>query len=134
MQKESKIKEILNVRKWDGGSRGVTFYFTVLMENGDKGGGLGRKSEDGLKVGDMIKYTIDDSKGHVDFKEIRENKYGGGKGYTPPSKANLALGYATELAVANIAKSDKPLEMTSALAKKITGVADEFLTWLKAND
>lgn len=131
MQKESKIKEILSVKPYDG-QHGRTYYFTVEMENGDKGSGLGRKSEDGLKVGDLIKYTVDDSKGYVQFKEVKENRFGG-RGATSQSPAFVALTLATDIVTANIQASGKPLEMNKGLATKTTTMADEFLTWLKAN-
>lgn len=132
MQKESTIKEILGIKPYTGSNGTTTFYFTVEMANGDKGGGIGRKTEDGLKVGDAVKYTIDDSKGYINFKEVKENRFGG-RGTAPQSPASIALTLATNIVTANIQASGKPLEMNAMLAQKTTTMAAEFLTWLKAN-
>lgn len=131
-QKESKIAEILNIREHNG-NHGTTYYFTVRLENGERGGGIARKAKDGLKIGDAIKYTNDVHRGSAEFREVRENRgFGGGYKANPAAiAAAVALKSATEVVVANINASGKPLGMNGELTGKITALADGLYTWLR---
>lgn len=132
--KESKIKQILGVREHNG-QHGKTFYFTAELENGEKGGGISRKAENGLKIGDTLKYTNAVHRGSAEFKEVRENRggFGGGAPRANPAAiaAAVALKSATEIVVANINASGQPLGMNGELTGKITSLADGLYTWLR---
>ena len=127
----SKVKEIKTVKKFDG-DRGTTWYFTVEMENGDKGQ-VAKKTEDGLKAGDALTYTLDKSGRYVKLKELRVNKfarsYGDGK---PSGNAVIALTLAKDVMVANLAAGGKTLAMDSVLCNKMTAFAEQLHEWLKA--
>lgn len=128
-QKESKIKAILGNPREYKGEKNTTWYFTVEMENGDKGQ-IGKNKPDALNVGDTLRYTLEEnSKGYMNLREVREGKFGGGgfRGTAAPSPASIALTVAKDLVVANITASGKPLEMNEALAAKTTAMADRFL-------
>jgi len=130
--KESKIKEILSIKPHNG-EHSTTYYFTVALENGDKGN-IGRKSETGAKVGDLLKYEIDSSRGFVVLKEERLAFKGRG-GFPSPKASNaaIALECATRIAVANVQATGTALGMNGELTKKVTGLADGLLAWLKEN-
>lgn len=133
MTKESKVKEIKKIRPWTG-ERGTVYYFTLEMENGDKGE-IGKQTEQSLKVGSLLKYTIETGKkGQSVFKEVRE-----GKGWAQASKpaqsnAVTALQCAEDLAAAYVSKCDVPIEKMDALADRILATADKFKKWLDCNN
>jgi hypothetical protein len=131
MAQTSTIKEIKGVKPWDG-KHGKVYYFNLEMANGDKGE-IGKKSETALKIGDPLTYELEVTTRGNNIKEIKQNGFNGMGAITGRS-SSMALAYAKDLAVANIQVSGKPLEMTPALAEKITGIATIFNQWLKAND
>lgn len=130
--KTAKIQTIKGTRKWDG-PNGTVYYFDVLMDNGDTGS-IGKKSDSALKEGDQLTYELEESERGNKIKPVVENNFRGGGGFQkqPSNPASFALSYAKDLAVANINKSDKPLEMDS-LATKVIATAEKFNNWLKEN-
>lgn len=131
----AKVKSIEGVKPFDG-RNGTIYYHKLVMDNGDVGE-IGKKKNNAYQIGDEITYTIDATEYGNKFKEVFQGGNfgggGGGKQATRGSSASFALSYAKDLAVANIAKSDKPLEM-DALADKVIHAAGKFQTWLKENE
>jgi hypothetical protein len=130
-QKTSKVKEIKTVREFKG-DKYSTWYFTVEMENGDKGQ-VQRRSEGGLKTGEMLTYIVDTSGRFVTLKEQRQNS-GGYRRAPATSHAVTALMLSVQITAANITASGKTLTMNGDLTRKITGFADGLAKWLKEND
>jgi hypothetical protein len=134
MQKTSKVTDILQVKPWQG-PKGTVYYFSIELANGDKGE-IGSKSDDGIKIGDELNYTLEQTEhGFKIKKAYQQNGFGGGgfKGQQRGSSASFALSYAKDLAVANISKADKPMDM-SGVTKRVLDTADEFQKWLKENE
>lgn len=126
--KSSTITKIGSPREWTG-QHGKVFFTDVVLSDGVSVS-LGRKTPNGIKAGDPVNYEVD---ANGKAKEIRQQPYGSkGGGYRQDSTAATALQCAKDLAVANIGKADKPLEMDQ-LATKILKTADRFNAWLKAN-
>jgi hypothetical protein len=133
MPQTSTIKEIRGVKPWEG-THGRVYYFSLEMANGDKGE-IGKKSETALKVGDSLTYDIEVTGKGNNLREIKQNGFtGNGHHLAGPRSSAMALAYAKDLAVANIQVAGKPLEMTPALAEKITSVANIFNDWLKQHE
>lgn len=139
MTKTATITKVGPIKSWNG-TNGTIFYHSIQLDNGDAGS-LGKKSEGAVKEGDQITYKLE----HGDFgnkiKEIPTAPAGrgSGSGYSfnvgrKSSTASFALSYAKDLAVANIAKADRPMELNEALAKRITNVASIFQQWLSENE
>lgn len=128
--KESKIKNIISTKEYVG-QHGTTYYFTVELENGEKGQ-IGKKKADALKVGQLLKYFSEVRNGFVTFKEPRENNFKGG-GYRP-STAAIALQAAAQITSANITASGKALQMDGNLSKRVTDLASQFNAWLKSEE
>lgn len=127
--KTAKVTEVIQIREWPNPKGGSIFYHVIALDNGDKGS-VGKKAKGAIKEGDTLNYTIDGDK----IKEaFQQNGFGGGFKAQRGSSASFALSYAKDIAVANIAKSDKPLEM-DALAGKIIATAAKFQNWLKENE
>jgi hypothetical protein len=130
--KTAKVEDVIQIRKWESPDKSrVMFYHVIALDNGDKGS-VGKQTEGAIKVGDSLTYTIDGDK----IKEVRQNGFGGGGfrgGRSQGSPASFALSYAKDLAVANIGKSDKPLEM-DGLADKVIATAVKFHTFLKERE
>ena len=127
----STVKDIKTVKKFQG-ERGVTWYFTVEMDNGDKGQ-VGKKTEDGLKSGDTLTYTLDKSGRYVRLKEPSPYGYTAGNSrWKTESTAVIALTLAKDIMVANLAAGGKTLAMDAALGTKMTTFADHLQQWLKA--
>jgi hypothetical protein len=130
-QKTAKVEDVIQIREWTNPTtKQVIYYHVIALDNGDKGS-VGKKSRDAVKVGDTLTYTIDGDK----IKQVQPNGFGGGFRGAPQksSSASFALSYAKDIAVANINKSDKPLEMY-ALADKVIATATKFNAWLKENE
>lgn len=128
--KTSKVTDIFSVKPWESPKYGKMWFFDIELANGDKGS-IGSKSDDGIKIGDELNYTLEQTEHGWKIKKAQP-QFGGGNRGGSGSPASFALSYAKDLAVANIGKSDKPMEMT-ALADKVIATADVFNTWLKAN-
>jgi len=127
----SKVKEIKTVKKFQG-DRGTTWYFTLEMENGDKGQ-VAKKTEDALKVGDALIYTLDKSGRYVKLKEPRVTNFARSCGDRKPyDNAVIALTLAKDVMVANLAAGGKTLAMNSVLCNKMTAFAEQLHEWLIA--
>lgn len=138
--KTSTIDDIISVRPYDG-QNGRIWYYDIVLANGDSGS-IGKKSDDALHVGQRITYTAEEGKFGLKIKEYREPFTPGGNGQrTAPSaggspfaagadrNASFALAYAKDIAVALIARSEKPV--TAAHAEQVTlEVAEKFLSFL----
>jgi hypothetical protein len=130
--KTATIQQVHSVRQWDG-PNGTLFFHKLTFDNGDQGD-LGKKERDAVKAGDSLTYTLEaDSRGNR-IKEVKPQAFQSGirQQRSQGSTASFALSYAKDLAVANVAKSDKPLEMDK-LADKIIATAEKFNEWFKAN-
>jgi hypothetical protein len=128
-QKTAKVEDVIQIREWTNPtSQQVIYYHVIALDNGDKGS-VGKKSRDAVKVGDTLTYTIDGDK----IKEVFQgNGFRGGFKAPSGSPASFALSYAKDIAVANINKSEKQLEM-DALADKVISAATKFHSWLEAH-
>jgi hypothetical protein len=128
---KSKVKEIKTVKEFNG-DRGSTWYFTVEMENGDKGQ-IARKSEAGLKVGQEVTYELDNSGRYMTLREPKPNTGSYRRGPVT-NHAVTALMLSTQIAGANITAGRKAIAMNGDLTQRITGLADGLAKWLKEND
>lgn len=128
--KTAKVTEVIQIREWTNPtSKQVIYYHVIALDNGDRGS-VGKRNRDAVKEGDTLTYTIDGDK----IKQVQQNGFGGGfKGQQRGSSASFALAYAKDLAVANIAKSEKPLEM-EPLADKVIAAATKFHNFLKERE
>lgn len=130
----AKVKSIEGVKPFES-RNGMIYYHKLVMDNGDVGE-IGKKKNNAYQIGDEITYTIDATEYGNKFKEVFQGggNFGGGGGKgSKGSSASFALSYAKDLAVANIGKSDKPIEM-DALADKVINAAGKFQAWLKENE
>jgi hypothetical protein len=128
--KTATIRSIDKVREYQG-PHGTVYYYTLELDNGEVGE-LGKKKPNAFNIGDALTYTSEESPYGLKFKEVQQNGFNG-RGFQKGSTASFALAYAKDIAVANIAKADKPLEM-HAVAAKIIETATEFNRWLKENE
>lgn len=126
--KTAKVTEVRGVRPWNG-KNGTIFYHDIVLDNGDRGS-IGKRSEGSIKVGDVINYTIDG--GRISVLNPNNGPRGSFIGKPAASPAAMAMSYAKDLVVANLAKSEKPLDM-AALADRVINTADRFNAWIKAN-
>lgn len=118
-------------REWEG-AHGKVYFYKLVMDNGDTGE-IGKKKPNAFNIGDSLTYTVESGQYGNKLKEVQQNGFRGGNGQSRGSTASFALSYAKDIAVANINKSDKPLEMAS-LAGKVIETAGIFNTWLKENE
>jgi hypothetical protein len=133
-QKTARVADVIEVKSWNG-PNGTIWFHKIELDNGEIGE-IGKKQENGIKVGDTLTYTAEQGQYGLKFKAVQANGFGGGGfkgGGSRGSTASFALSYAKDLAVANVNKSDRPLEM-DALAAKIISVAAKFNAWLKENE
>jgi hypothetical protein len=130
--KTAKILEVQNVREWTG-QNGTLFFHKLVLDNGDRGD-LAKKSRDAVKAGDSLTYTIEVTDRGNRIKEIREIRGRGQQANPGAIAAAVALKAATEITVANIQTTGKPIGMNGSLATKITDLADELYTWLRTKE
>lgn len=130
--KESKVKEIKGIKPYNG-TYGMIYYFTVEMENGDKGE-VSKKSESGLKVGSPLKYTLETKNGYVKLKEFKENSFKGGQGFNKPSIAAIALESAARVVAGSMAGGGQYKELSEKTPHVVTKLADHFHNWLKEKE
>lgn len=130
--KNGKVTEVGPARKWSSpdGQRTV-YYHAIKLDNGDEGE-IGKKNENGVKVGDELNYTLEAGQYGNKIKPVQQQQFGGGGNRQPSSPASFALSYAKDLAVANINKAEAPIPLDS-LADKVIATADKFNKWLKEN-
>lgn len=135
--KSSRIKASRFDKEYKG-ANGTIFYHTVELENGDKGQvGSKTMAPDFLEVGEVFHYTIsskETQKGtQYVLKRVKPPEAPSGESapaqtYKGDSRnASMALSYAKDLAVANIAAAR---EFGSADVLK---VAELFKKWLDSN-
>lgn len=133
-QKTAKVLAVLSCREWQNPKGGSIWFHKVELDNGEIGE-IGKKKQDAFKIGDPLAYTSEKTEYGLKFKEVFSgNGFGGFRGgQQRGSSASFALSYAKDIAVANISKSDKPIEM-EALAGKVIATAAKFQAWLKENE
>lgn len=135
MTKTAIVKEVTGIKPWNG-PNGTVWFHRIILDN-DEEGEIGKRQENGIKVGDTLTYTSEQGQYGLKFKEVRENNFnGGGRGNGGGSKSTsaFALSYAKDICVANIQVAGKPLEMTPELAQRVTKVAEIFQGWLKQHE
>lgn len=138
---KSTVIEVESIKPWGEGQK-KTFYHNLVMENGDKIN-IGKKTE--LAAGAELSYEI---------VEVGQQEYCKAKTYNPdfnqnggaprPSNnqiatkqsstspnASFCLAYAKDVYVAHGGES--PSNEIKDVSGYITGLADEFLTWLNEN-
>ena len=135
-QKTAKVTEVVKVREWRRTPQDAPiYYYTLTLDNGETGE-IGKKKENFYQGGETLVYTSEENQYGLKFKEVQQNGFGGGfKGgaRSSGSPASFALAYAKDIAVANINKSDKPLEMES-LGDKVISTATKFYTFMKERE
>lgn len=137
--KTAKIKEILNIRDYDG-QHGKTYYFQLEMDNGDTGS-IGKKSKDALKVGDELTYELEQGERGNKIKPVQPaNGFNGGgkpRGASPEElkmkNRSMALAYSKDLVIAMIANGMVTPNLSSSdIAKVVKNVAADFVEWIEA--
>lgn len=113
----SKVKEIKNVKPYERDGK-TTYYFTIVMENGDEGS-IGKKAVDAIKVGDELTYTLEEGQYGKKIKEAG-TAFWGKKPFTPrdykKESVTMAMSYAKDLFVAwKIEDSKKMLATFEAI-------------------
>jgi hypothetical protein len=130
------VEDVRSIRKWEG-PNGTVFYHEIVLDNGDFGS-IGKKTEDSIHIGDELTYTIELHDRGNRIKAVNPQFGGGGnggggfKGTGRGSSASFALSYAKDLAVANIAAANAPIEM-EGLTDRVIAAAEKFNTWLEAH-
>lgn len=122
--KTATVKEVGNVRKWEG-PRGDVYYHFIELDNGDKGS-IGKRSAGAIKPGDKIDYTIEGGK----IKQVMPQRQGFGN---KPSTAAMSLAYSKDIAIAYLAKTDKEVTMEQ-LAERTMTIAAKFHDWIKERE
>lgn len=135
MPTTAKIAEIKGKpNKYDGTSKGygITWYFNVVMDNGDIGQ-VSRKVEDGLKVGDSITYTVEYNDRNK-TNTLKEPKLFGGGGKAPvQSLAAAALASAAQLTGSMIIAGKTNGDDSEVLSDRTIAIAKKYHKWLKEN-
>lgn len=129
--KTATVTEVKGCREWKG-ERGTIWFHDIVLDNGDKGS-IGKKNQNAVREGDSLNYTIDGDR----IKEVQQFGNGGGGGFrggTPASKSAMALAYAKDLIVAQIAAGKTGEAKTSDLAEATITVAKKFHAFIKEND
>lgn len=133
----SQVKEVKGTPRRFEGQHGVTYFFTIEMENGDKGD-IAKKSPDAIKPGMELKYTLEtNARGFQTIKEFKPNSgrsYGNKAAPAVQSNAALSLSLAVQLAVANIGKATEPIKLENGLGQRVMSIASQFNGWLKENE
>lgn len=134
--KTAKVKKVRSIRERNlGGEKGVIFYITLEMDNGDIGE-IGKKKRDAFKPGDSLSYTISktgDNGQFTNFVEHRPNSYGGrgGGGFSAPRIEAMALSYGKDIIVARIASGACKDMTKEQIRDAVQWFGKEFLAWLK---
>lgn len=126
--KTAKVTEVRGVRPWNG-KNGTIFYHDIVLDNGDRGS-VGKKREGAIRIGDSINYTIDADR--ITIVDAGGSRSGGFSQKPAASTAAMAMAYAKDLVVANVAKSDKPLDLEK-LSERVITTATKFNNWIKEN-
>ena len=126
MEKQSIIKSSSFSNEWTNPSGGTTYYYDVVLENGDRGSiGVTEKSSPKVKVKSNITYTISNNKIKVtminDNASTQSNTRQPVKQYNRNSKQESFLGYswsyAKDFVVAG--KTMKDVEELNKVARYI---------------
>ena len=143
--KTSRIEDILNINRKEN-AYGVTFYYDLVLENGDRGS-VGKKSDDAFRVGQQFTYTAEEGPFGLRFKEFREQfGNGNGGGWQPKAQGapqavqvqprqaddrnrSFALAYAKDVVVALVSANGGAINSEQAASATLR-VADRFLEWL----
>lgn len=125
--KTAKVTAVTGVRPYDG-KFGRVFYHQIELDNGDKGS-VGKKSENAVKVGDVLNYEINGD----NIKLIQPQQGNGFKGgQSRGSSASFALAYAKDLMVA--AMPLHPEVPVSQWVEVSLSAAKKFQGFLKENE
>lgn len=122
--KTATVKEVGNVRKWEG-AKGDVYYHFITLDNGDKGS-IGKKTPGAIKAGDKLEYTIEGDK----IKQVMPQRQGSSN---KPSTAAMALAFSKDIAIAYLAKTDKEVSMDQ-LAERTMTIAAKFHDWVKERE
>lgn len=135
--KTAKVKKVRSIRQKDlGGQKGIIFYITLEMDNGDVGE-IGKKKKDAFKPGDTLRYSISITGNEGQFVNFIEDKpaYGGGRGggSSAPRVEAMALSYGKDIIVARIASGACKDMTKEQIRDAVQWFGKEFLGWLKEN-
>jgi hypothetical protein len=131
MEKTAKVKEVLSVREWTG-QHGTIYFHKIELDNGDIGD-IGKKVRDGIKPGDTLTYTIEQTEHGNRIKAVQPqgNGFRGG-GKSSGSPASFALSYAKDLMIASM-----PFHQDVKVADWVDvtlAAANKFHTFLKERE
>lgn len=143
--KTGRVVEVIPARSWDG-PHGTVYYSKIQFDNGDVGE-IGKKSENAVRIGDVITYTIDAGQYGNKIKEVRDNNGGGspasgngnGGGRSWPTEAekwpSFSLAYAKDTVVGMLSTGNEKLKGMSSeqVAQATIAIADKYLDWLKSH-
>lgn len=119
-QKTSKVKSLGETREFNG-KNGTMYSIKVYMDNGDEWE-IVKKTVWGVKPGDELTYTIEDTQYGKKIKLVA-TEFGGGKKFAPRNTKfdyiGFSMAYAKDLVVADKVKIDQLLP-----------TADKIFTWM----
>jgi hypothetical protein len=112
MNKTSIIKASTFSNEWKNPSGGSTFYYDIVLDNGDKGStGVAQKDSPKVQVGTEITYTLNGLK--LKIVNVESTTASASSGYKPKSKstsqdqyAGYAWSYAKDLLIAGKTMED----------------------------
>jgi hypothetical protein len=122
--KTSKIKSSTFSNEWQNPSGGSTYYYDLVLENGEKGStGVNQKDSPKIQVGTEIKYTLNGLK--LKIVNVESTSEGASsnafKAKSKPSSQEQFLGYswsyAKDLIIAG--KTSKDMDELKAMAEYI---------------
>ena len=125
MNKTSIIKASTFSNEWKNPSGGSTYYYDIVLENGDKGStGVAQKDSPKIQVGTEITYTLNGLKLKILNVESLSSSSSASNGFKPkpkPSAQDQFLGYswsyAKDLLIAG--KTSNDMEELKAMAEFI---------------
>lgn len=110
-QRTATVRSVERIKPFTN-SFGTTYYHDIVLDNGDQGS-IGKKAENGIKVGDTLTYTIEPGSHGNKIKQVFEPDAGQ---FAPPkseantgnfqprsnrgSSASFALSYAKDVMIA----------------------------------
>jgi hypothetical protein len=123
MNKTSIIKASTFSNEWKNPSGGSTFYYDIVLDNGDKGStGVTQKDSPKVQVGTEITYTLNGLK--LKIVNVESTSASAPSGYKPKSKplsqdqyAGYAWSYAKDLLIAG--KTIQDMDELKAMAEFI---------------
>lgn len=146
--KTARIEDVLNEKPWDG-KHGRVWYYTLVLDNGDKGE-IGTKTRDSFSINDSLTYTVEDTDHGRKLKKVNPEydgqqggggsqqqqqqaaparNFGGGRG----SEASFALSYAKDFIgkAMEVRKTDEV--SVNQWVEAVLVTADKFNRFLKEN-